>query len=338
MPYNIQPIREWSQVTRDQFEQEIRPLREPAVFRGLVPDWPLVRKGQQSSSAAVEYLKRLYSKKQIGTIKAGPEAEGRLFYNEQVTGYNFQRIMQDMRVVLQELLDTEHDHSPPTIAMQAITASDHLRGFDDDHPMPLLDRAPPRLWIGNSAVIAPHYDLLDNIACVAVGRRRFTLFPPDQLANLYVGPIDNTPAGAPISMVDVNDPDFETYPRFAEALAHAQVAELEAGDAIFIPYMWWHGVEALERFNVLVNYWWDEHSSPELVPPRVAMMIARLAFKDMSEEQLGRWRTMFDRYIFNPADDAMEHLPDHAKGLFGKMSGADVKKMRQVLGRMLLDD
>jgi quercetin dioxygenase-like cupin family protein len=40
----------------------------------------------------------------------------------------------------------------------------------------------------------------------------------------------------------------------------AMEAELSPGDAIFIPMGWFHHVEALERFNVLVNYWWDEPS------------------------------------------------------------------------------
>jgi hypothetical protein len=37
----------------------------------------------------------------------------------------------------------------------------------------------------------------------------------------------------------------------------AQEVELVPGDALFIPRDWYHHVEALERFNVLVNYWWD---------------------------------------------------------------------------------
>src|SRR5206468_367295 len=83
--------------------------------------------------------------------------------------------------------------------------------------------------------------------------RRFTLFPPEQLQNLYVGPLDFNPAGQAISLVDHAAPDLERFPRYAEALQHAQVAELEAGDAIFIPSMWWHAVEALAPFNALVK-------------------------------------------------------------------------------------
>ena len=112
--------------------------------------------------------------------------------------------------------------------------------------------------MGTRTRIAAHNDTPHNLACVAVGRRRFTLFPREQFRNLYLGPVDNTPAGRAVSMVDFHAPDLARHPRFADALSHAEVAELDAGDALYIPALWWHHVEGLAPFNVLVNYWWRE--------------------------------------------------------------------------------
>src|SRR5690625_7659936 len=70
-----------------------------------------------------------------------------------------------------------------------------------------------RIWVGNAATVSTHYDLLDNIVCVVSGRRRFTLFPPEQLTNLYVGPLDFTLSGQPVSMVNLQDPDFDRLDR-----------------------------------------------------------------------------------------------------------------------------
>ena len=82
--------------------------------------------------------------------------------------------------------------------------------------------------------------------------------PADQFRNLYLGPIDNTPAGRAVSMVDLAAPDLATYPRFADAMASALVADLEPGDALYIPSLWYHHVEASAPFNVLINYWWRD--------------------------------------------------------------------------------
>src|SRR6201999_1875668 len=115
---------------------------------------------------------------------------------------------------------------------------------------PMFEANPPTvsIWLGNRTLAATHYDLSNNIACCMVGHRRFTLFPPDQVANLYPGPLEPTPGGQVVSMVDFRDPDRARYPRFAEAEAAGQVAELDPGDILFYPALWWHQVEALDGF------------------------------------------------------------------------------------------
>jgi hypothetical protein len=114
----------------------------------------------------------------------------------------------------------------------------------------------PRIWLGSGVVTPAHFDESSNVACVVAGRRRFTLLPPEQVANLYIGPLGFAPTGTPISLVSFREPDFQRFPLFREAQAAALVAELGAGDAIYIPPLWWHHVESLERLNALVNYWW----------------------------------------------------------------------------------
>src|SRR3546814_19855372 len=102
---------------------------------------------------------------------------------------------------------------------------------------------------------------------ISVGRRRFTLFPPDQFANLYLGPIDNTPAGRTVSLVDFDAPDLVAHPRFAEAMAQARTVELDPGAAVFIPSLWWHHVEGLAPIHILLNYWWRDTPACLRQPP-----------------------------------------------------------------------
>lgn len=331
------PIREWHNVARAEFEGEIRPLGQPAVLRGLGRDWPLVRHGLGSAKAAADYLVQFYRGQPVSAITVPPAERGRIFYNSDMTGYNFSRTQEDLRNVLGALFRAAGTPDGRAIAMQAIPADDALPGFTGEQAMALAPGIVPNLWIGSAAIVAPHYDLWENIACVAVGRRRFILFPPDQLPNLYVGPLDNTPAGAPVSMVPLVDPDLDRYPRYRDALAAAQTAELGPGDGLYIPYMWWHGVLALDPFNILVNYWWNDARPRAQIHPATALVAARLAFCDLPEEQRRVWRNAFDHYVFGADGDALAHLPPQARGILGELDERQIAAAKQVIAGAFSD-
>jgi hypothetical protein len=167
----------------------------------------------------------------------------------------------------------------------------------------------------------------NNIACCLVGRRRFALFPPEQIENLYPGPLEPTPGGQVVTMTDIDAPDFERFPRLREALAAGEVAELEPGDALFYPAMWWHQVNALEPFNVMINYWWN--TSPQYMDtPQNALLHALLCLRDRPEQEKRAWRAMFDYYVFGPADRAGAHLPEAARGSLAPMDEMKARRLR----------
>jgi hypothetical protein len=203
--------------------------------------------------------------------------------------------------------------------------------------MDLLDaRVEPRVWIGNAVKINTHFDLSSNLACVVGGRRRFTLFPPAQIENLYIAPLDFTPSGAPVSLVQFTRPDLARFPRFAEALRHAQQAELEPGDALFIPYGWWHHVESLTPFNVLVNYWWND--APDFGAPHGALLHALLTIRDLPADQRAVWESVFKQLVFTDPERALEHLPPGQRGMLGAHSQERTRKIRATLARDLKID
>ena len=196
--------------------------------------------------------------------------------------------------------------------------------------------SPPMVgaWIGNRTTALAHHDMSHNVACVIVGRRRFTLFPPEQVENLYPGPLEPTPGGQVVTMADIQAPDYERFPKLREALAAAQVAEMEPGDALFYPAMWWHQVEALESFNVMINYWWN--TTPAYMDsPQFTLLHALLSLRDRPEQEKRAWRAMFDYYVFGPAGKAAAHLPENARGNLAPLDEDMARRLRaQLLQRL----
>jgi hypothetical protein len=324
-------IREWHGVTPAVFHEEIIPLHQPAVLRGLVRDWPAVQAGALSAKHMSDYLQRFDSGAPVEVTWGDPSIGGRFFYNDSLTGFNFERRRQPLSEALRQLLETMDQAAPPAIYVSALPVADNVPGFSAENRLELLPPAVgARVWLGNRVTVQTHYDLTGNVACVVTGRRRFTLFPPEQLPNLYVGPLEFTLAGTPVSMVQLEAPDPERHPRFREALAQSQVAELGPGDALYVPYMWWHHVEALAPFNVLVNYWWAE--TPRWMgSPFEALIHAMLSVRGLSPEKREVWRAWFDHYVFGAAGESAAHLPPAQRGIQSPPTAQGAAMMRAYL-------
>jgi hypothetical protein len=297
----------------DSFPDEILAAGRPVVFRQAFADWPFVQAARKSDEAAIDYIEGFYKARPVNMIVAPPSEHGRYFYRSDSKRMNFDPSVQLLPNVLRTILRQKSAAEPHAIAMQALSAPDCLPGLQSANPNPLVpEGTAARLWIGNSATVAPHFDVVDNLACVVAGRRRFILFPPEQTANLYPGPMDVTPAHVPISMVSLDEPDLERFPLYRDALDHAVVAELEPGDAIYIPYLWWHGVQSLAPFNVLMNYWWHRHQPTAGFPYAALLRLVYTAYRDMPDEHRKAWRPLYDHYVFQAGGDPMAALsPAH---------------------------
>lgn len=329
-----QPISEYSGIDRRAFEEEIRPRGQPAILRGLVEHWPAVAAARQSDEALVAYLRRFRTQQPVPVIVGDPAIGGRFFYDETITALNFGAGTSRLDPFLDRLLRDRANPQPFAIAVQSTPIPEALPGFEAENPSMLLDPSVvPRMWMGNAGRVAAHYDLKENVGCVVAGRRRFTLFPPEQIANLYVGPLELTPAGTPISLVDLQAPDLAKHPRFVDALSVAQSAELGPGDAIYIPYHWWHAVDSLDALNLFVNYWWNPAPAGR-GNPYDALMFALYAIRDLPPDQRAVWRTVFDHYVFEANGDPAAHIPPAARGVLGAHTPEQVERMRATLRQL----
>jgi hypothetical protein len=310
-------VREWHDVDPSRFVAEIVPGGAPALLRGAVRDWPAVRAGRESPAAMAHYLRGFDNGVAIHTMFADPAIGGKFFYNDDLSGLNFENRQQRLTTSLDELLAMLDAPAPRALYAGAVPIPANMPGFTRDNTLSLIDPAiVPRVWIGNRVTVQTHYDVSYNLACVVAGRRRFTLFPPEQWTNLYVGPLEFTPAGQPISMVKLDAPDLARYPKFRDALATAQVVELEPGDALFIPYMWWHHVESLAPFNVLVNYWWDD-TPPWNGSPFEALCHALMSVHSLPPHKRAIWEKVFQHHVFESSGEAVAHLPPQRRGIQG---------------------
>ena len=332
----LTPIREYRDVDADRFRREIEPRYEPAVLRGLVTDWPAVQAGSGSSGATREYIAKFDRGAPAQAYVAPGEIGGRFFYRPDMMGYNFEVVRARVSDIVSRIVADPGSAQRMSIYMGSTGVRQILPGWEGENPMPLLEGrdVEPRIWLGTATNVAAHFDNFDNIACVVRGRRRFVLFPPEQVANLYIGPLERTIAGAPVSMVDLTDPDYEAFPRIREALKAARVAELEPGDAIYIPAIWWHHVQAFDAFNILVNYWWGT-APADAGSPLLCLGHGLLSIAPLPKREREAWRAMFDHYVFNRDENPAAHIPEVARGILGKSTPQLRATIRQFLVRML---
>lgn len=328
-----EPVAELVAAERETFDRA-RDSHHPFVMRGVVRDWALCAAGRRSPAALAEYLLGFYNETPVHVMTGPAEIEGRLFYMEDFRRLNFQSREVGFREALNAILATP---AQATIYMGSAAESKHWPGLAGANPMPLLaSDVNPKLWIGGRVVVGPHNDFPENVACVVAGRRRFRLFPPDQIGNLYIGPMELNPAGRPVSFVSVTQPDLDRYPRYAQALAASRETELDAGDAIYIPSMWWHSVESLAPFNLLINYWW-ESATTSSARGEAALVHALLAMAPLEQHQRVAWKAVFEHLVFRTDGDPVAHIPPEIRGMLGELTPDLRDRMRNLIRKSLLE-
>lgn len=319
---------------------ELMEAEEPVIFRKMAVSWPLVQQGLLSPAAAMDYLQAFYSGKPLVTYMGQPEIKGRFFYKRDLSGLNFSTEWMYLESVFERILQNFGKDLPPSYYIGSTSIDGYFPELRRENDLiassePLARHAPlASIWMGNRTVASAHFDMSNNIACCAVGRRRFTLFPPEQIENLYPGPLEPTPGGQIVSMVDFDNPDYEQFPRFKKALAAAQVAEMEPGDVLFYPSLWWHQVEAIDDFNVLINYWWNPVPG-YLDTPMNTLMHGLLSLRGRPDQEKRAWKALFDYYLFDSAEKSVEHLPQHTRGYLAPLDKVGARRLRALLLKRL---
>lgn len=313
-------VEEFRNVSTKQFFQDIIPKNKPVIIKGLVDHWPIIKESKQSSLKLYQYLskKSVKSDNKVQTFEASKSIKGRYFYQDTTLKYNFTEKSQSFSQAIKTIYElTQQQNSDLSVYTGSIASFSHVKGFveENPHPFQLNPKIEPRFWLGNSSTVSTHYDEFDNIACLVSGKRTFTLFPTEQVKNLYPGPIDRSPAGAPMSMVDIDNPDFNKHPKYKEALNHALIAELEPGDGFYNPPLWWHNVRSTGDFCMLVNYFWL-NDNRKLESPMNTLLHGLYTLSHLSDAERNNWKQLIDYFVFKTEGEPMAHLPDFDRGIF----------------------
>ena len=288
---------------------------QPVILKGLIDHWPALAAANQSPATLDSYLIARDRGASVPLMEAPPSSGGRFGYAPDVREFTFTKRNRPLGETLERIAHTQSRPGAPFLAIQLLALDEQMPAFVSDNPMPLLPKgARPKLWLGGRVKTQIHNDRDHNLACVIAGHRRFVLFPPEQVANLYIGPLDNPP---PLSLVDPEAPDFARFPRFSEALKSAKIGHLGPGDALLMPRYWWHHVTSLDPYNAMVNYWWGG-DVPGLGNPHDAFLTALLSFGSLPHWEREYWRAMFKTYVFS--NEGVCHIPEQARGMLGPLT------------------
>ena len=309
---------------------------QPVLMPGLVRNWPLVQEATQTPIGLMNELLEHHPRHPLLCYRGAPDIKARFGYNETATGFNFDSQRTSLSEVFdhisEQLEDAEHDYLyinslKLAESFPALARSHHL---NFSHPVFEQNQPMAKIWLGTESVAAAHFDQPDNIACCVAGRRRFTLFAPEHIHHLYPGPLHPTPGGQVVTMANLQKPDFDRFPKLGKALEAAVVVDMEPGDALYYPSMWWHEVEAQDRFNIMINFWWMTANAMQGNPMDV-LLHGMLSLRQRPAQEKQAWRELFDYYVFGDASEARAHLPEASQGPLGEMDGPNARRLRAML-------
>lgn len=219
------PIEDGSTITRKEFEKKYLKPQKPVILRNLWKQYPA------HSKWTMDYFRQIFGDIEVdlfSSTKADPSEtlsvpHARMKFREYLDLIEHQTT--DLRIFLFPVFK----HKPEL-----------LKDFGYPDITSRYVKIPFMFFGPKNAFTRMHQDIdLSNVFLTQfAGRRRVVLFAPDQSPLLYKLPFNVH------STVDIDHPDYETYP----AMRYAKGSEgvLENGDTLFIPSGYWHHIEYLE--------------------------------------------------------------------------------------------
>ena len=216
----MKPIDRRSSLTPQEFEKEYLKPSKPVILTDYADAWPAKEKW------TMDFFKENYSHLDVPVFSKNFSKPGKKYMAAEHTMKfgDYLKLIDseptDLRLFLFNIFkhapELKKDFSTPTI----------MKGF--------LMRFPLMFFGGAGSSVQLHFDIdMSHVFHTQFhGRKRVVLFSPNQSVNLYKHPFTvRTP-------VDVDNPDFEKYPKFREVVGYED--ELKPGETLFMPSGYWH--------------------------------------------------------------------------------------------------
>uniref|UniRef100_H3DE34 Hspb associated protein 1 n=1 Tax=Tetraodon nigroviridis TaxID=99883 RepID=H3DE34_TETNG len=306
----------------DQIQKILQHLQQPAVFRNMTWDWPVLQWTAEHLSA------RLGDRLIRFRLARKEQTNGPLF--ETHCSYAEARLAQFLSWVQNQAgadVGPFAEYRAPEFWAYADykyiaqLVPDLPSMFEDvrwaDFGFEGRDGGESTLWIGSEGANTPcHQDAYGyNLVLQVQGRKRWHLFPPEDTRKLYPTRIPYEESSV-FSRVDVLQPDLRRFPAFRGARAH--VVTLQPGQVLYVPRHWWHYVESVDPVTVSVNSWIElEEDHGTRVQEAVAKAVVFALKGTTSADNSDRWLNPTEEGV-TPHDQNMRYL-NLAVGAFQKV-------------------
>ena len=120
------PIPERRGIDRAAFDSWIAESSRPIVMPGLVADWHMVGAARESPEALAREIRALDAGLMPHVIEAPADAGGRIFYRDDLSGFNFTRRPAAISATLERLLQLAHQPDAPALDVLSAMAERNL--------------------------------------------------------------------------------------------------------------------------------------------------------------------------------------------------------------------
>ncbi len=312
-------------VERAKIIKSLEVAAEPAILRGFARSLPMYSHFLSNAAGLLSHIEKSCNSTKLVMLESATQFHGLIGYRETQSRLSFDRVRVNTSTFFDRLRRSMTADIAPTMSLQSTRVDDFFYDLLPEVNLDVWPEVVPRLWIGNQTRVPAHIDDAHNIAVNIVGTRVFRLLPPSCLSELYVGSVEYTPSGAAISLLDLAEIDCKAFPRAASLESKLLTVTLNPGDAIYIPPLWWHQVNAQANLNILLNYWkGGSIEKPSRFTPFQALYLSALVLKNRSATDKASWREFYEYYVFGDEAIVSDHIDPKVQGILGALNDEEV--------------